>query len=267
MSVIDRLKKWRDKWYLTQDNDQGNTTQNGVRFTGHSVRSLIIKKEITAEEAGKIAGTVIACELEPGLLYRDPLGGGGQEGPDNTYANLYIDDVLETGFAKRWLKYGRTNGANRIENGVSFWHRVGYYILSLGGFKCVNYTYNTVNLRAWNGSAWLGRQLSLVAQAKWVAGEWMFFRFILKTWYIGGLIYSALDAESQDGKVLAWFTVMCIEPKINWYTSPFVKLAIWYWRRNLKQQWGGIGQVLNKYWNGNGHPDIEFLQNDLGEQV
>ncbi len=262
MSVIADNKPWQDKYGLSQDNNKGKTTQNGVRFTGQYLRSLIRHNELTFAEAVRIADVLKACELNgDGLLYRDPDGGGGQEGPDNTYANIYCDHILGTGFSKRWLKYGRENRATFFDAAgeIKWYGRPLYYLLRLFNWKGIKYVYNTENIGGFNTSAWLGRQPTMVAQAKAVVGEELSWWNVLATrvgFWLGGN-----NATSQDGKVLSWFVTMTLKGKCK-----KIDKSIKNWVEKFKKQWpDGVGEVLDAYWQSNGHPDIKYLDGDFGD--
>lgn len=262
MSIISENKLWQDKYGLTQDNNKGDTSQNGVRFTGQYVRSLVRHNQLIPAEAVRIADVLKSCELNSdGLLYRDPSGGGGQEGPDNTYANLYCDHALGTGFAKRWLEYGRKNRATHFDAaGEKHWYgRPLYYLLRLFNWKGIKYVYNTQDPGGFNTSAWLGRQPTMVAQAKAVAGEELSWWDVIGTRV--GFWLGANNASSQDGKVLSWFVAMTVKGK-----NEKIDKSIKYWVEKFQKQWpNGVGEVLAKYWQNNGHPDIDYLQGDFGD--
>lgn len=248
-----------DKWGMVTTSQDGITDQNGARWTAQYVACLEKHGELDGPERKRLVKVLRTLEAtEPGLLWRTPDKQGGQEGPDNTYAMFYLDSVLQTGFSKRWLKYGKEQGANHLN--TDSWHekypklaKTLYYTMSLGGLRDVKYVYNNEHPRAFNTSAWIGRQIAPIAVAKAVSGEWV-NPFYQIAWIVG-CVMSARNATSQDGKFLMWFQKEAMKGK-GWFTD----LAIKYWEYKFEKQWlKGLGDVLKKYWQSNGHPSIKHL--------
>lgn len=260
--IIDEHKPYLDEYGFIESSIN-NRSQNKARWTAQYLGALVRNNALTQEEQARLRKAFQSLEAtSPGLLWRDPQKNGGQEGPDNLYASFYADSILGTGFSKRFLKYGRTLGANHL-NTDSFHEKHPklakwiYNIRTLGGLLKFPFVFNNEDEFAFNTSAWV-KQPALRIIAKVVAGERINFLEKL-TWSVG-CVLGAFQASSQDGKVLMWFQIKCMKNQ-GWLTSK----AIAFWVLMFKRQWeNGIGGVLKAYWN-NEHPTIHWLNGEFGE--
>lgn len=200
-------------------------SQNGLRWTSEYMMLLKRYGELTDADIDSYRNMVKLCMVEPGLLSRFP-GSGEQEGPDDYYALLaacYFLGIKD--IPKLILNYGRTN----------------------------NYIYNNVSPGKFTGSAFLGRQLPLVACMHYAAGETpnFFLRCALKVslW----LSSRSSGKKNQDAKALGYFQMLIAT------TMPEYAGVIKTWWESLYAEFtGGMQEVLKKYFAYDEYPTVVY---------
>jgi hypothetical protein len=257
MSIQDDYKLYTDQFGLVHSS-KGDISQNGLRFTTEYLFAL----KRCQEPIDSLIPSYNACITAPGLICRHPSNPDEQEGPDDTFAILAASKELKTTFAKDWLQYGRTSlimGYDELYDRKKWWHKLLFSVLST--FEILKFVFNTPRPGMFNVSAWMGRQLPLVAHAKVCAGERL--SFVEQLIWCMGVLFSAYDAKSQDGKSLTWFAVKASKGSRSWIMS----WACRVWSRKLKEQWGegGMGAVLKAYFGDKEQPSIKWLWGDLGD--
>lgn len=192
-------------------------SQNGVRWTSEYMILLKRYEECTEEDISRYKAMVDKCMVEPGLLSRFP-GSGEQEGPDNYYSLLGACVYLGiTRLPREILEYGQKN----------------------------NFIYNNINPGKFTGSAFMGRQLPLVACMYYASGKEP--NAILKAALVVSLLLSANSSgmENQDAKALGYFQLLVVQGR-----SSFWDKIISYWFKKLHEEFpGGMKDVLKKYFN------------------
>ena len=257
MDIRADYKSFTDQYGIVHS-DKGIVDQNGPRFTAEYFYALKLSQNLNTQDKISIAAAYDFCELVPGLLRRHPTS-DEQEGPDDQYAALAVSKELGGSFAKDWLSYGRTAkvlGWDDTFINTKWYSKPAYWVC-----KAIGYRYNFNNTRPgyWNDCSFMGRQLPLVAHAKLCANEKLGF-FWRAAWCVG-VILSARNASSQDGKVLAWFMIKASEGGKSWAMRKVAK----YWSKKLHEQWeGGIGGVIKAYFSNKSHPSTQWLWDEYG---
>jgi hypothetical protein len=257
MSIIDDYLLYMDDIGLVHDKI-GQISQNGIRFTAEYLFALKRAGQLDTYNKLVIFNAYLDCEPTKGLLNRYP-GNTDQEGPDDQYAALAVSKELHSDFAKDFLAYGRQApvlGYDAMYDRQRWFSVPLMALCRLLGYK---YVYNNHSPGYFNESAWMGRQPALIAHAMVCAGEPLnvFWRLA----WCAGILLSANNASSQDGKVLAWFMVKASQGSRSWLMQKAVNL----WIRKLKEQWPhGIGQVLQAYFVDKNQPSISHLWDEFG---
>lgn len=266
MSIKESYYDYFKKYGFVTNGDE--TCDNGVRFTTEFLFVLDKYGELDQDTVDFNRELFNSCEMRPGLLRRTPEMVNDQEGPDNNYAAIAADVLLDTGYAKRFLEYGETTRVTEVDYESEWGQRPinlkwGKLMLSiLKFFKLNKYIYNTVIPGKFNFSAWYGRQMPMIAHAKLVVAKKekrklpLFWRL---TWCVGVCLSGkSLD---QDGKVLCWFMIKASEGVRSWIMRRFAN----YWSKKLKEQYPhGIGDVLNHYFGDKNQPSIKCLWDEFG---
>lgn len=236
------------------------TSENGLFYTGQYIAALDRHDCLTYEDKKSLEATYRSCERYPGLLMRDPNHFTLQQGPDDHYATLYADYMLKYGFAKRFLDYGRMYTPKGLAPDSGFWTKAVYSILSCFGLRKVKYVYNNVDPETFSLKAFMGRFPALIATAKFVAGEKLsFFDKLAITIQLIGSAF-ALKKE-HDLRTLMFFVVKMLKGQ-----SFMIDKAIKIWIINLKTVFpGGMGELLEDYFQDSEHPSVIYLENEYGE--
>jgi len=254
MGIREDYWPYTDNWGLVHsDLASKGISQNGVRSTAEYLYALKKCGQFNIQDKINFAAALDFCEVELGLLRRHPTS-NEQDGPDNQYAALAISKELGGTFAKDWLRYGRKTpivGYDDTYDRKKWYSKILMWVCKITGYK---FNFNNNRPGYFNESAWMGRQPALIAHARVCAGENL--SLFNKIVWCAGIIASARDKDSQDGKVLAWFMIKASEGRRSWLMS----LATKYWTRKLSEHWdGGIGGVLSSYFTNKNHPSVIWL--------
>jgi len=224
---------YRDVHGLQQpdlQHDQNRTSDNGIRFTAQYVMAMVNKGRILFGEKSRLKGVVRRCLVEPGLLKRSPQHINNQDSIDNYVGLGLLAYYLDPGYAKDVLAYGR-------------WRlRV----------------YNNAGKRGWmDASSWLFRFPQLFAHMKYACGKTPGPIEYL-AWLIS--IWMARNTRDQDSRVLSWMLAVVGARKTrlgDWVIQKFMD--------GFQAQYpGGIGEVLENYYNNPAHPDAKYLLKVFG---
>jgi hypothetical protein len=151
-NILEDYKIYTGKHGLVHPwSDRGSN--NGVLYTAQAIMALKKHGALNTAEHGRLVTVYANCEGSPGLTHRAPDNPGLQEGPDDYFGAFYADLVLNTGFSKRFLTYGRTEGATSClpkESQSAFLTRVIYNILSRFGTRPAPFVYNNPQARVFN---------------------------------------------------------------------------------------------------------------------
>ena len=222
----------------------GQGSGNGLLYLAEYVMTLHMSGWLTTHDHLSFLSALTKCNagLPSGLYGRAPWN-KDQEGPDDYIGIAAAASVC--GYphvAGDILEYGRSNP-------VKLW----------GPIK-LKYVYNnelpgTFKHRdgRTNWSAWMGRNVSLIAHIQFAAGE------KVSWWRKLAWIYAVLSAtrhpDDQDEWILSWMLIQTARGRFGeglWKAAfQTVELA---WTGSLYKHWpGGLNQVLKKYFN-HDHP-------------
>jgi len=260
MSIRDDYKPFTDDYGIVHcDLASKGYSQNGPRWSTEFYFALKRHQELNLHDKTHFNYILQLCQVQPGLLRRHPTS-DEQEGPDDTYAALALSKELGGEFARAFLATGRDTkiiGYDETYDRKKWYSKPAMWFCKLTGYK---YVYNNNRPGWFNDSAWMGRQLPLIAHAKVCAGESLHIGWRL-AWCIGVLV-SAFSKNSQDGKVLNWFMIKGSENSRSWLMNKVAK----FWTKKLKAQWeGGIGGVLKAYFQNKEQPSIKWLWDEYGD--
>lgn len=268
-------------------NGSVKTSGNGARYTAEYVMALVKHNALDNQERVRLQKAYAALEKEPGLLMRTPQNTFGQQSVDDTVAAITADHYLKTGFAERWLRYGREQGAIHYgEDRKGKWQSftiplikkeivITYEWLSPKLYKLLKFlrggtakgVYNNEKPRVWRIAAWLWRQNQIVTHAKWVAGESTGF---LANLYWCGNIFVAMRAKEghhdADGYALSLHMIKVSEGKGGFLTKFLISYFRKKWIKWFKERRpGGLGQVLGENYGWSNHPSATWLKGEFGE--
>jgi len=254
MNIKDDYVKFIDKWGLVQPPPKGKTSANGARYTAEYIAVLKLHNQLSEEEKSRLRAVYRNLEAEPGLLMRTPDNKWGQESIDNTLSCIYVDHVINTGFCRRWLKYGRVHSAESFNtNETKKYAKLIYNILSCFGFFSVKFVFNNKTPYTFTFSSWFGRFPYLIALTKLVSGEKI--GFVRKTLIALALYMGSKDmVKHEDPAILGWFTIQ-IARKESWLIDWVVRK---FWIPSVKKKWpeAGIGGAV---WPLYDHPTSMYL--------
>lgn len=255
MQILEDYKTVTDKDGLVQPPE--GRSNNGVRYTGEMVIALVKHGALSQEESTRLRAVLSSCEREPGLLMRSPRNTGGYQSVDDTIAAITIDHFVGTGFTKRFLEYGRTQGATFVDKSIKKYPKEGELVFALFTFLGavpVKYVYNNIVPRGFTLSSWLGRQQQLICHAQFVAGENP--PMYRKLWWAIAVLSSMRSKyKDWDAKILALHLVKAAKGK-----SPFCDAIRNIWIRWFKQFPRGAAEFVWK-----NHPSSKWLEGEFGE--
>ena len=233
--IHDDFARFMDEFKLVHP---GSYSGNAARYTAEYVAAMNYHGALEGLEVLKVRVATALLELEPGLLMRTPRNEFGQDSIDNAQSMMYIDFILDTGFAKRWLEYNRTKPATSLDKeDPKPQNKWVYRLLSLFGLLPIKFVQNNMRTQTFNVSAFMGRFQQVIACAQVVSGEKPgFFRCLWSavTLYLGA---KEIRKGHQDPVILGYF--------LREIMSPYSKMVKW---------------VAEKYWN----PALEEIHDDNG---
>lgn len=227
MSLKEAYKPYTDPLGFIHPGYPENHTpsQNALRWTSEAYILMFRQDELTESDIQTYAQLVRICYKEKGLLNRYPSN-NEQEGPDDYHAVLAACKILNLpDLAKEILDYGRANYFN----------------------------YNNQTPGKFTGSAFLGRQLGLVAGMYLASNQEP--NFFLKLAFKIALQISARTSvvKNQDIKTLAYFLILTakdykpLEDSIkSWYDSLYKEVP------------NGMQGVLSIYYNNGNYPTVKY---------
>lgn len=260
MSIKTDFLPYTDSFGLIQPDGNG-TSGNGILYTAEYVAALVHANDLDSQEKQRLISVLESCEKQPGLLWRAPLNKDDQEGPDDYVGIGYTAKFLNhPDIAKRIVEYGRVGvkeyDPSAEDEGKRFWSKVIYKILSLFGNKTVKNVWNNANPGKFTLSAWLGRQLNLMAHLKFAAN--IDPSCIEKLVWCLAILKDLFEKKSnKDSWVLSWLAVKTAKNKS--FICDVVG-SIWIWK--FKRTWkNGMGELLGSYFNNINHPLAIHLMN------
>lgn len=215
--------KYRDVYGLVQNNPDGNSSGNGVRYTSEYFILGFRYGVFKYAESG-FTPLIDRCMVLPGLLGRLPAPNNRGQGALDDYvlattASIFNDQTV----ARSVLSYGQKN----------------------------HWFYNNESPERYTLKSWFGRYPGLIAHFYNCVGErpplfnnvaWCF-----------SLLWCALTAkENQDEWVLSYYLIIAYEMSghYSWIQDKIIK----YWKARFYKYWpGGMRALLTRYF-GHEHP-------------
>ncbi len=225
--------KFTDRFGLVQP--EGNTSDNGLRFTAQFVRALHLAGKLDTLACTEIVEIVKRCEIRPGLFRRAP-NNNVQQSHDDYRGLAVISHYCDHSISRRILARGR-------EAPIPYW----FDTVDPDEFKAKKIFRKHMH-------PWLGRFPSMIAMHKKVVGESLSCTHL--RWVKGDILKFSLE---QDGIVFVWM-LRIILGKIKSLEEPFNE-----WEYNVSMEYpDGVGEVLEEYYN-HKHADGTWLKGDFGK--
>ena len=254
---------YTDKQGLTTPNSKGISSDNGARYHAEKYLAMKIRSVLTKEHIDAFRKKFQELELHPGIISRRIGSAQGRiQSIDDTIACLFMDNEINTGYAKRFLQAGRNTRFTEYEKKEKkFWIRLGnrVFFTLFGGLP---YTYNFRQVSKFDLRGCLFRFPQVIGAAKIIvarqegrtpAPTWL-EEFIFKKAVLEG----AVD-KHQDSKILSIFMVN-IYHGVSESISDTCKQFVALFKNKVPR---GIGWVLLKYFGGN-HPNALYLLDYYG---
>lgn len=252
------LNVYSDQWGLITPYP-ATSSGNGLLYLGEAMVLLKTLGIYKPTDKTWFQNSVQVCEVEPGLLRRSPAN-TDQEGPDDYVGVAAGSALVDPTIAQKILVYGQTHDVtideptrNQVTNAIL---AEGAALSGLDLTIPLKYVYNNVRpgtLQFPDGklnlSAWLGRQLNLVAHFFYAAG--MTPPALNQAVWVGA-VASALNkkATDQDSWFLSWLLITAAQGRT--ISARDTEIA---WRVRYEQVVpGGRNQLFRTYFGNADHP-------------
>jgi hypothetical protein len=257
-TLLPEFQAYSDQYGLITDNNQGNSSGNGLLFTAHYIVGLVEKGLINEVEKNRIAAIFAECEKAPGLFIRSPVQ-TGYEAQDDLIGIMGAEAKLNPAKINRIntqniYAYGHASNADRLDptdsTALSKW---ALRIMNVIPFMKNRWNYNPVSPGTFSTKAWLGYRRDVVATIKMAAGQginpfdWLY-------WAIS--MVSLTKSSSNNAYILAMHSGWAVEGK-GWLTDWIVGRV----QAKVKAKYGDFGGLLATYYQDQAHPLIKLLKN------
>lgn len=257
--VLPEFQVYTDQYGLITDNNQGNSSGNGLLYTAHYVIGLMAKGLMTEAERQRLIAVFAECEKTPGLFVRSPAQ-TGYEAQDDIVGIMGAEAKLEGWKSKRTMtddicNYGETTNADKLD--PSDTTSLSKWVLRLlnvipGKNKWV---FNPVNPGTFSTSAWLGLHREVIATMWMGSGQ---SPGLFNWLYWAGSMLTLTKNSDNNAYILAMHSGWAVEGH-GWLTN----LVVGRVQAKVKAKYGDFGGLLATYFQDQNHPLIKLCSGVL----
>lgn len=268
--LLPQFQDWTDKFGLMQDNDQGDSSGNGVLFTAHYVYGLASNNLMTDAEKCRLLSVFDSCVQKVGILMRTPDNGGGYQAHDDLVGLMSAEAMMvpnkeDRHITKTIYEYGKTakiQGTDPTEPDPKkiALHKWLYPLLKVLGLGHIWYCWNNVNPGTFHVSSWLQRRAEVIATMQMSLNNWYVNPFYWLWWAVTmlTLVYFPGDKSYRDGYTLRFHSAIVCEgfgPISRWICKKV--------RQAVARDYVDFGQLLSAYFGKPQHPIVALCKDKV----
>lgn len=253
--LLPEFQDWTDKYGMTADNDQQDSSDNGTLFTAHYAYGLSLRGELDKEK-DRLTQVFQNNFVEPGLLCRTPSFPGDYQAQDDMIGlmgaeALMYPDPKDRQMTKAMYEYGKVDCSGLSSDATPQDSLVYTWIQKLTGHT--KWVWNNRESRKFRAGNWLGRFPNLMATMQMSLGESVNPFFWL--WWAATMLQIVYmpNKGNQDGYTLRFHSALACEdygPITEWICGK-VKQAV-------VRDFGGLGSLLAAYFGKPNHPLVKL---------